>query len=396
MSRLLRALRPLVLFVAFVAAMVSGLGSAMAQEIGPAPAGAGPSAREPAQVVGSALAEPSDVPLVAPGQVTVPAVPRGWVTRDFGWLRLSYASSSAERVANVVKDAESIRADLAAAFGTDVLDRPIDFRIVANVSEMTSLAPVEAPPPSYASGVAYPRLRLALVAMLEPRGGEAVDVDRVFRHELMHLALEDAVHGRHVPAWFNEGLAVLFADENGLDRQRVLFNATIAGTLLPLADLDRGFPSDHFDVNIAYAESVDFVAFLRRRSDDLRFARMITRIREGQAFDRAIGDAYGSDLRKLEFQWRGELERRYSVIPILAGGGLLWVLVIGALGWGWWKRKKRAKAILARWAEEEAIEDALLAQQLAERDESGLDIARVSVPRAPTKVEHGGRVHTLH
>jgi hypothetical protein len=373
--------------LAFVLAFVLTLfaASASAQEIGPA----APSAPT------TGLALPSDIPLLTPGQVTVPKVPSRYVTKELGWLTLSYPANAAERVEGIIRDADSVKAELVSAFGYDVLGH-VEFRIVPNAAEMTSLAPIEAPPPTYAAGVAYPRLRLSLIAMLPPRGGDAVNVDQVFRHELMHLALEDAVGGRHVPAWFNEGLAVLFADENGMDRQTVLWKATIAGTLLPLADLDKGFPSDHFDVNIAYAESVDFVAFLRKKSDDLRFARMIARVREGQAFDRAITDAYGSDLRKLEFQWRGSLERRYSVLPILAGGGLIWVLVIGALGWGWYKKRRRAKAILAKWAEEEAIEDALAAAIAAGRDESAPDLSRVSVPRAPTKIEHDGGVHTLH
>ena len=51
---------------------------------------------------------------------------------------------------------------------------------------------------------------------------------------------------------------------------------------------------------------------------------------------------------------------------MLAGGGILWVGVIGALGWGFVKKRRRAKAILTRWAEEEAIEDALLAQRARE------------------------------
>ena len=391
--------------LAFVLAFffaAGGLRSASAQEIGPAPPSMGragqiapPAPAGTAPGAPTSLALPSDIPLVTPGQVTIPRVPSRYVTRDLGWLTLSYPPNAADRVDGIVKNADLVKGQLVAAFGVDVLEH-VELRIVPNTAEMTALAPPEAPPPTYAAGVAYPRLRLSLITMLAPRGGEAVDVEQVFRHELMHLALEDAVGGRHVPAWFNEGLAVLFADENGLDRQRVLFNATISGTLLPLADLDRGFPSDHFDVNIAYAESVDFVAFLRKKSDDLRFARMIARVREGQPFERAITDAYGSDLRKLEFQWRGTLERRYSVMPILAGGGLIWVLVIGALGWGWHKKRKRAKAILARWAEEEAIEDAIAAAAVAESNDSFAELIRVSIPRAPTKIEHDGGVHTLH
>ena len=184
-----------------------------------------------------------------------------------------------------------------------------------------------------------------------------------------------------------------------MDRQKVLGTATISGKLLPLADLDRSFPSDHFEVNIAYAESADFLIFLRSRSDLLRFRAMIQRVRDGQPFERALGDAYGSDLRKLEFQWRTEVERRYSLIPVLAGGGILWVGVIGALGWGFVKKRRRAKAILERWGKEEAEIDAAIgaaSRAEARAGEDGTD--HVSIPRvqALPKIEHDGSWHTVH
>ena len=345
------------------------------------------------------ITAPNDVPQVSLGEVTIPAVPASYITRDLGWLKLSYPSVASERVASLLTDAEAVKGQLLDLLGQDVLAH-VEVRITPTFAEMAKLAPIGAPPPSYASGVAYPRLRLVLISMMAPRGGDATDLDEVFRHELVHVALEDAVLGQHVPAWFNEGLAVGFARENGLERQKVLTTAVINGTLLPLSELDRGFPADHVDVNVAYAESVDFLRFLQARSDRLRFASTIRRVREGQTFDRALADAYGSDLRKLEFQWRSEVERKYSIIPVLAGGGILWVGVIGALGWGYVKKRRRARVILTRWAEEEAIEDALLAQrarEAAELTDSEIDLSRyVSHARAPAKVEHDGNWHTLH
>lgn len=346
---------------------------------------------------GPALTTPRDVPQVSPSEVTIPPVPTAYITRDLGWMKLSYPSAATDRVAPLLADAEAIKTQLADVLGQPVLGH-LEVRITPTFEDMKRLAPIGAPPPAYASGVAYPKLHLVLISMMAPRGAEATNLDEVFRHELAHIALEDSVLGQHVPAWFNEGLAVGFAGENGFDRQKVLGTATLNGTLLPLAELDRGFPANPSDVNVAYAESVDFLRFLQARSDHLRFTSMIQRVRDGQAFDRALGDAYGSDIRKLEFQWRSEIERRYSLIPVLAGGTVLWVGVIGALGWGYVKKRRRAKAILAKWAVEEALEDALLAQRAREaEDVSDADLARLSIGmRAPAKVEHDGSWHTLH
>lgn len=346
------------------------------------------------------LTLPADVPHQSAGDAVIPAVPTSHIVRDLGWLKFSYPPAAAERVASILQDANSIKTELSETLGQDVL-RQVEVRITESTAEMKALSPLHSPPPTYASGVAYHGLHLVLISMFAPTGPDATNLDQVFRHELAHVALEDATAGHHVPVWFNEGLAVGLAGENTFDRQTVLSKATIFGTLLPLAELDRSFPRDHGQVNIAYAQSVDFMRFLMRRTDQVRFAGMIQRVREGQPFERALASAYDSDIRKLEFQWRGEVERRYSVYPILAGGGLIWVLVIGALVWAYAKKRRRAQAILQRWAKEEAIEDALVARRAAEaKDESDQDLARLSLqgmtPRSPAKVEHEGDWHTLH
>ena len=391
MARRLRSL--LALFVALAVMLGSGGAAARAggargvPELGQAPPA--PESRGPALVV------PHDVPIVLPtAREAIPPVPSSYITKDLGWLQLSYPPAADERVASLVRDADAVKADLQATLGQPVLSR-VTVRVAPTVADMARLAPADAPPPEYASGVAYNGLHLVLLSMLAPRGGDAVDLDEVFRHELAHVALEDAVLGKHVPIWFNEGLAISLSGELAMMRTKTLWNATLSGTLIPLADLDRSFPHDNFEVSIAYAESADFMRFLTRKSDRLRFAAMIDRVREGQPFERAVSEAYGADLRRLEFEWRDDLQQRFSVIPVLTGGGLIWVLVIGGLVFAYVRRRRRAKLILARWEREEAIEDARLAKL---KEAEALDLPRVpSVSLAASvKVEHEGRWHTLH
>lgn len=349
---------------------------------------------------------PRDVPLIAPGaELVIPPLPPSYVTKDLGWLELSYPPAATERVASILEDAATVKASIARSLGQPVLSR-VHVRVAPTVADMARLAPSNAPPPAYASGVAYHGIHLVLLSMLAPRGAEAVDLDEVFRHELAHVALEDALQGRHVPVWFNEGLAIALSGEPTIARTKTLWDATLSDTLIPLPDLDRSFPEDNFEVSIAYAESADFMRFLTRKADQLRFESMIGRLRDGQAFDRAVLDAYGSDLHRLELEWRSELERRFSILPVLTGGGLVWVLVIVALFAAYVRRRRRAKAILARWEKEEAIEDARLAARLAaERAERAAADSATSDGVGPyskvaavvsIKVEQDGGWHTLH
>ncbi len=387
---MIRSLRLLLVAVfALFFSLTSAPRLAGAQELREAPAQPAPPPPPPA------LVQPSDVPLVvSTAQVTVPPVPSSYVVDDRGWLRLSYPPAARERVASILRDADTVKADLVDALGQPVLER-VEVRIAPTFSDMARLAPVGVPPPEYASGVAYNGMHLVLLTMMAPRGAEATDLDAVFRHELAHVALEDAVHGRHVPVWFNEGLAMNFAGER-FERTYTLAQATLHGTLLPLADLDRTPGRTTDEVSIAYAQSADFVGFLQRRTDRVRFAALIARIAEGQTFDRAATDAYGADLRKLEYQWRSDLEKRFSVWPILTGGGLVWVLVMAGLVYAYVKKRRRAKKILDRWAREEALEDALAARRAEAEREEALGLATSAALRLPQKIEHDGRWHTLH
>ena len=407
MSRWLR------LVLAVLTVLVTGLASAPAIAKSPAELGALPADAEGSGVrvftgtksTGPALVVPHDVPVVLPtAHAAIPPVPSSYVTKDLGWLELSYPPAASERVASLVEDADAIKAQLTQALGQPVLTK-VTVRVAPTVADMARLAPADAPPPEYASGVAYHGLHLVLLSMLQPRGAEAVDLDEVFRHELAHVALEDAVQGKHVPVWFNEGLAISLSGELAAARLKTLWSATLSGTLIPLSELDRSFPHDNFEVSIAYAESADFMRFLTRKSDRLRFAALIGRVRDGQPFDRAMAEAYGSDLRRLEFEWRGDLEHRFSVIPILTGGGLVWVLVIVALVAAYVRRRRRSRAILARWAQEEAIEDARIAAKLAAESAAGALVplaatvasaSRIPATRVSVMVERDGGWHTLH
>jgi hypothetical protein len=232
------------------------------------------------------------------------------------------------------------------------------------------------------------------------------------RHELTHLALADAVGGHHVPRWFDEGLAVHESGELPVARFWALWDATVSKRLLPLADLDRSFPADRYEVNVAYAESADFVRFLMRDADRARYGSLVQRVRAGVPFGRALEDAYGTDVAKLEYEWREERSRRFGLAPVLTGSGLLWVAVAGLMVAAWTKRRRRARAILAQWAREETEQQARAQAALeasreptnAQRGQPGQEGSvpdvpsgrRSSLPPSLPLVEHDGRWYTLH
>lgn len=369
---------------------------------------------------GSAWAQPaaSNAPVLLPGDapfvlkpesVKLPSVPQGYEESKVGsWLVVRYPAGTRSRVEPFVQAAETFRGKLRAHFGTPVLpdETPVQVHIARNFEDMVKLAPQGLPPPEYAQGVAYSPLRLVLVTLVAPRSFEGVDVLETGLHELAHVAIHDATAGNHVPRWFNEGLAIHLSGEKPWERFKTLWEAAATHDLIPLTDLDRAFPDAPGEVSVAYAQAADFVRFLLREEDRARTAALFERLRSGQSLDSALSDAYGADLRRLEYQWQKALESTTTAIPFASVGSLVWLLGAGALIVAYIKRRRKNKRVLGQWTEEEALADARRAAHLAALEraraaaEQALDEGKAAQLPAHQcelpRVHHDGDWHTLH
>jgi hypothetical protein len=363
---------------------------------------------------GSSYAPPVDAPGADHHGLELPPPPAGYTVTDHGWIDFAYAPAARERVQPLLRDADAIRAELSVRLGERVLNH-VHVRIARTPGEMATLAPEGAPYPKYASGVAYSEIGLVLLTLTPVEASGLHDLGEVFRHELAHVALGDAVvDAGRVPHWFNEGLAVHLSRESTLVRMKTLSTATLSGRLVPLARLEHGFPSDALDAELAYAESADVVRFLLRQEDKERFPSLIGRIRSGQSFELALRDAYGMDLFTLEYEWREDVAKRYSFWPVFFSGSLIWVGVLVLFALGYRKRRQQSRMTLERWAMEEAYTDLRSRAQVPATAVPRMRIVLPtnepiapptpelpSLPPPPVdadvpRVQHAGRWHTLH
>ncbi len=338
---------------------------------------------------------PRDAPIVLePHLVKMPPLAADMVTEDHGWYSIAYPKSVKAQVDPLVADADAFKAYLEDRFGQEVLGS-VEIRVARSPEDMEALAPIGHPPPAYAVGVAYSSLHLLLVSLTAPKTAEADDLGQTFRHERTHIAIFDAFGGQHVPLWFNEGLAIDASGEHSWDRRSTLWHASLSDEIIPLEDLDKSFPDNNYEVSIAYAQSADLVRFLLRDEDRARFQSLVSRTRGGEAFDRSLGDAYGTDMHRLEYEWKEDLSKRFSLWPVVTGSAFLWGLIVFIFLAAWVKRRRRSKAILARWEKEEAEEDRLRALAAAEAAALPDEIV-VMRPSVPPQIERDGRWHTLH
>jgi hypothetical protein len=363
--------------------------------------------------VANAQREPSDAPRLGNEPAQLAPLPNNFDTFESDWLHLAYPASEARWVEPLVGQANEFRAELSARLGQPVL-RDVHVRLAEDPAQMASLAPIGAPYPKYAVGVAYSKLGLILLTVQPVQSGGEHDLLETFRHELAHVALHEAIDGHAVPLWLNEGLAVHLSRENAFARVQTLWTAAVSGNLLPLHEIERRFPQDLVGVPLAYAQSADIVRFLLRQQDQERFVLLIKRVRRGQNFDEALYDSYGVDTHGLEYNWRENVEGRYSIWPMLFSGTVIWVAAIGLVVVAWRRKRRRQKLTMDRWAKEEALEEMRLRLppqsaevqvapwMVATAREDGEMTARAG-PTALSrrdslvpKVEHDGDWHTLH
>lgn len=293
----------------------------------PSPA-TGPVAPPPGEPAG---ARPSFDVLEAPPVLPPPAVPVVEVpVPDDGIVLVATPSTSGVARALAPRLADE-RRDLAAILGADLV-APLEIRLGHGRAEFAGLLP-GGTAPAWASGLAYPALGLVIVdVQASARGGSAA---QVLRHEIAHVALARAGGGR-LPRWFSEGFAILHAGEWSFSRSATLARAVGADALLPVADLERGWPSSPTDVDLAYAQSVSLVTFLLRVEDGAAVRRLVAQLGTGHPFDTAFAAAFGQPVAGAEIDWKRSLRSRWGWLPVAFDPNLAWglaavLLVLGAL-----------------------------------------------------------------
>jgi hypothetical protein len=372
-----RALALALLALACVAAPRASAGALRVYDAGPSSAG------------------PSDAP--APRAIVPPAPPQ-YLTENLGWLKLVYHPSTRDRVRPLIGRAAGIRAELGALLGREALLTPVEVRIAAAPAELDRLAP--RPIEGATTAAAFGELRLAVISAASRLALDPPDLDSAFRHQLAHLALDEASGGAALPRWLHEGFAVHAAGERSALRAQTLCLASLRGRLVPLSELDALLEQESPEATIAGAQAADFARFLLQPDRQARFGDFIERARSGEPSAEALARSYGSGLAELELAWRGNMARRYGFVPVLAGTLVVLGLFIGGALAVRRMRTRRAHPLSPR---RKLRPDPPPRPRPPRPTTSPIVAARGARPRGDAdsdpdvpKVEHDGRWYTLH
>lgn len=332
---------------------------------------------------------------------------KGFITNQRGVIEWVYPERATEEAAELQKEAAKLVRNIEQDLGKS-LKGPIEVRVGTNVEQLRSLAPFGAEPPEWAQGAAYPSRGVILLSLTSR--ARRTNLKELLAHELSHVALHQATGGAPVPRWFTEGIAIYQSGENSLARMQALWGATVGNRLVPLRQLSGQLPGSHREVTEAYAQSADFVRYLRSGDRESRqFRRLIALLEQNRTFHEAVEEAYGMPLASLEAGWRAELAKRYRTYPKVFSAATVFAIASLLLVLAYFRRRKQKLRRLQEWERAEKLAWATAAPQDSEHP----DVAPDEEPEArrvlfvsgdppqgresgvPT-VEHEGRNHTLH
>jgi len=196
-------------------------------------------------------------------------------------------------------------------------------------------------PPVWAAGTAYASRAEVYLRTRMPRTGQD-PIDQVYVHELVHVLLGRSFRSGQPPRWLNEGLARLLAREFRPAEQMELTRAALAGGLLSLESLTEGWPRASRRASLAYAQSVDFTAYLSDLGDDV-LPRLIAELAAGEPLEETIEELTGSNLADLEGAWSRRISFWHAFLPVVGGSGFLWGIASAIFGVAAFRKRRSVK-----------------------------------------------------
>ena len=272
----------------------------------------------------------------------------GWSTLQAESLFIYFRGDDAGLAQAIADIGPSTVGYISTATGTPIPER-VDVVLARDATSFADLQP--SAPPSWAVGTAWPTRREIYLRTGLPHTGPD-PIQRTFTHEMCHVMVGSVFAEGRPPRWLQEGVAMLFAGEMRPSDQAALVRAAVGGSLLPLAEITRRWPTSSRHAHLAYLQSVDFVAYLHRHGDGV-LASVIEQLSQGATLDDAVTAATGRPLAKLESRWRSRLSIWHALVPLLGGPNAFWGFACVLFMVAVWKRRRQKRAQLAALEERE-------------------------------------------
>jgi len=213
---------------------------------------------------------------------------------------------------------------------------------------------------SWIAALAYPSEDLIIIdgSKIEIIGMN--DLITTLSHELTHILLGQIVQRRdELPMWFNEGVAMWASSPHFPTPREELVIAARGDALLHYSDLTHSFPSSRNEIDLAYAESHEFISYLEQQFGQGTVRAVIAEMEGGAPVADALLRVTRHPLGELWEQWTLSLRERsglLAAVKLISRFGIPLFAVVAlavVLGYVRYLLVKRRK--MKRWQEEERM-----------------------------------------
>jgi hypothetical protein len=194
------------------------------------------------------------------------------------------------------------------------------------------------------------------------------NIRKILLHEYIHHFM--GCYWKNPPLWFNEGMAVYFSGDMGIDRELNFAKNYLLGNSRQLKQMKKTYPKNMIEWESFYAKSGLAVKYLyskKRRS----FYKLWDIARTSKDFESAFLNSFFMTTRTFSDQFESYSKTHFRIEILMASTGLIWgvlplILIVGVI-----RKKIKNKKTVESWENNSDIvhEEIITEEQEAEHEE---------------------------
>jgi hypothetical protein len=182
-------------------------------------------------------------------------------------------------------------------------------------------------------------------------------LEQTLHHEVAHVLTARAAHGRPIPRWFNEGVAMAAEHTWGLGDDTRLAVDILWRNPVPVANLDEMFHKGASENQRAYAMSGALVHDLLDRVGPSAVADVLALVAQGRRFNAAFSDVAGESADQAAAMLWQRRSAWVRWMPLLGSTAVLWMGVTMLALYAIRRRRAQSAALRKRWERDEQHDD---------------------------------------
>ena len=230
------------------------------------------------------------------------------------------------------------------------LDEPVTVYITTSNREFRSIT--RGALPDWGIGCAFPDSNL-IILKAGPEEISTGRLEEIAIHELTHVVLGQALQGKHVPRWFDEGLAMYESKEWNFGQSYIMAKAVFNRSIIPLKRIDYVLYFDREKAQLAYTQSFLAVSYLLREYGLEKFHNVIRLLAETGDIDKALTTVIGLRYGEFEAQWYKHITNKYGWISLFTNSYYLWIGISLLFILAFLVKRYWTKRTMERWETED-------------------------------------------